>query len=98
MDNPRSKNAKESIDAFYDSMIDRALACEIEGSEIIIDPKGERYPIKLDSCDTHEKLVGWIVHLSRKRWITVLLIEMFILTAYDHHDLEAHPKLHPPGT
>jgi hypothetical protein len=97
MNKPRSIDAKEAANEFADGLIDRALACEIRGDEIIIDPKGMDYPIGLGRCDTHEKIVGWVLHLSEKRWITVLMIEMFILTACDRHGLEAQANLHPPG-
>ena len=42
------------------------------------------YRIPVDRCDTPAKLLGWILHLMEKRWITAGHMERLILQAAAH--------------
>ena len=46
------------------------------------------YPIDLDRCDTHFKILSWVKQLSSKAWITPEQIDLFI-----SHALYRHPRL-----
>lgn len=37
------------------------------------------YPIDRDRCDTPEKVLGWVLHLSEKKWVTPRMLREFIL-------------------
>jgi hypothetical protein len=66
----------------------RKLACLQDGF-IVIDPDHTEYNIELSRCDSYEKIIWWISHLSEKTWITVPMIEQFILLACHEHKLRA---------
>lgn len=51
-----------------------------EGAFIVIDEL-YRYAIPIDRCNTHAKLLGWVFHLSAKRWVTKPVLIAFIATA-----------------
>lgn len=36
----------------------------------LVHETGHEYCVPLDRCDTPEKLLGWLRHLSEKNWIT----------------------------
>ena len=36
------------------------------------------YDFELDRCDTYEKLISWISHLTRKTWVTSSHIKQLI--------------------
>lgn len=84
-----SVDAREAADRLSNRMIERAMACEIRGNEIIIDPNGAAYPVRLDQCASHEAIIEWVLHLCEKKWISVGLLEQFILEACSHHGLTA---------
>ena len=42
---------------------------------------GYPYNIELNRCDTPEKLLGWIMHLAGKTWITKSILRGFINAA-----------------
>ena len=49
---------------------------------------GYNYDIELSRCDTTEKILSWVLHLSRKNWMTGDMIHDFITTACDKHNLD----------
>jgi hypothetical protein len=49
----------------------------VEGGRIIMNVTSE-YDIDLNRCDTHEKILAWVVHLSEKAWITQEVLIKFI--------------------
>jgi hypothetical protein len=51
--------------------------CYVDGDHIIINP-GFEYQIALNRCDTPEKLLSWIFHLSEKTWMTTEVLHKFI--------------------
>jgi hypothetical protein len=59
--------------------------CRIEGHEIVFG-QGE-FGIALDECDTKDRILDWVVHLSRKRRVTSSTLHDFILLATSHHRL-----------
>ena len=50
------------------------------------------YDIELNRCDTIESVVGWVMHLIVKTWVTKEIIERFISIAVDHHKLKTEFK------
>jgi hypothetical protein len=36
------------------------------------------YPVEADRCDTPEKILGWVVHLSAKPWFTTKHLQLFV--------------------
>ena len=58
----------------------------VEGS-IVINVEYE-YVIELDRCDTHPKILAWVVHLCEKTWMTPDVLQRFVYLASNHHGLE----------
>jgi hypothetical protein len=46
------------------------------------------YPIELARCDTHAKILAWVVQLTDKTWITPEVVQRFIYLATQHHGLD----------
>ena len=45
------------------------------------------YNIPISKCDNMEKVLGWVIHLLEKSWVTKEIIDKFIQTALNHHNL-----------
>ncbi len=52
----------------------------IDGDEIIINVR-THYAIALKRADTHEKILGWVVHLAEKTWMTQQVTRRFVYLA-----------------
>ena len=59
----------------------------VSNGYITINVKYE-YNIELSRCNTHAKILAWVVHLAEKTWMTVELNERFILLAMAEANLE----------
>ena len=46
------------------------------------------YNIPIEECDTPEKLLGWIVHLCEKTWMSTLVLERFARIAANQSGFE----------
>lgn len=46
------------------------------------------YNIPLADCATHAQILGWVVHLCEKTWMTKEVLERFIKMACGKHGLE----------
>lgn len=57
-----------------------------DGKHITID-KSYEYNIAMDRCDTHAKIVAWVLHFSEKDWADAEIIHDFILCACKHNRL-----------
>lgn len=66
---------------------ENANLVKIEDGEIHLNDNGSAYSIELDRCDTFEKIVEWIYHLSLKPWVTTKHIRLFISHAARFHNL-----------
>jgi hypothetical protein len=58
----------------------------VEGDAIIFQEGGD-YEIPLDRCDTHEKIIARVLHLSGKNWVTLEHIVRFITLATHENKL-----------
>ena len=58
----------------------------VDGDRIIIDALYP-YEIGLDRCDTHEKILAWVVHLADKTWVNPEIMQRFALLAAGQHGL-----------
>jgi len=69
--------------------------CRIEGTAILIRYPDieEDYEVALSRCDTHEKIIYWVLHLSMKRSATPAILGHFVFLACDHHGIS--PSIHP---
>lgn len=60
----------------------RAGLCRMEGDAIVLaGPSGVidgEYEIPLDRCDDETKILGWVLHLAEKRWVTKDILVRFI--------------------
>ena len=61
---------------------DEKLAKQVYVSEgfLTIDVEYE-YNIEIARCNTPEKILAWVLHLSEKTWMTVEIMERFVQTA-----------------
>lgn len=54
--------------------------CYVDDGYIVLNVRYE-YEIALERCDTHEKILDWVMHLSCKNWFTMRLMKRFIIIA-----------------
>jgi hypothetical protein len=59
----------------------------VEEDHIVLNVHYE-YNIALNRCDTHEKILGWCIHLCEKTWMTPELIRRFAQIAAQANGLE----------
>ena len=64
-----------------------AKAVSVEGDVIVINVS-YKYEVETSRCDTPEKLLGWVVQLCEKSWMTCDVLERFILVAQKESDLK----------
>lgn len=43
------------------------------------------YPITLDQCDTHEKILSWVLHLAEKNWMDKGSLRLFATEALERN-------------
>ncbi|HGJ5860615.1 MAG TPA: hypothetical protein ACHBX6_13190 [Arsenophonus nasoniae] len=48
------------------------------------------YEISSSACNTPEKLISWVFHLSEKRWMRTDLLNHFIRVASQHSNISLH--------
>ncbi len=48
------------------------------------------YWFDLDRCDTHEKLVCWVLHLSEKNWFDIKTMRQLIIGVCGQCDLKKY--------
>lgn len=67
-------------------------ACRVEGEYIILSNGNDDadYDVSLSKCNSHSSILGWVNHLSEKKWITILHLRQFIFLSCEYHDLDAH--------
>lgn len=61
----------------------KAVVREENGCFELKTPSGYWYQVDCNRCDSTEKLLGWILHLAPKKWVTHSHIEELILRASD---------------
>ncbi len=59
----------------------------IENHIVITTPNDQEYSVPLSRCDTYEKILSWVYHLSEKTWVTTEVVNEFIKTALNEHGL-----------
>lgn len=48
----------------------------------------DAYNIHIERCNTHEKILAWVFHLTEKSWMTKEILRHFIRVAHDESGLE----------
>lgn len=62
--------------------------CVIVEDSIALPSQGEEpYYILLSECADYPAIIGWMTHLSDKRWVTSKILLRFALIAARYHDL-----------
>jgi len=89
-ENFQRRLARVVIKEFFDNeeQLRKKVALDKRGN-IVIDI-GSPYRIELSRCNTHEKIVDWVLHLSEKVWITPAIIQRFIELAAQENGLAIH--------
>ncbi|MFV9667899.1 hypothetical protein ACNY68_02760 [Pantoea sp. KXB25] len=59
---------------------------KVVGNEIIINVN-HPYHIPLEECSTHQGILHWVWHISKKTWMTTEVLQKFIEVACDYHKL-----------
>jgi len=59
----------------------------VDGSKIVL-AEGGSYEISLARCNTYEKITRWSLHLAEKNWMTLEVLNRFILLAIKGNELE----------
>ncbi|HIH4928439.1 TPA: hypothetical protein ACYSAK_001830 [Proteus mirabilis] len=57
---------------------------KVEGNHFVFqlsDNEIDQYEISISSCNTPEKLLSWIFHLTEKQWMNTELLRYFIRVA-----------------
>ena len=49
------------------------------------------YEISLEQIKTPEHLLGWVVQLAPKNWVSTELLEVFVIVVSGHKGWEIHP-------
>ncbi len=63
----------------------------VEDGHIVINTKvGGKYRIALKRCNTYKKIIRWLLHLSEKTWMTVEIMEYFIIVACEANQIDIH--------
>lgn len=52
--------------------------------------KGSYYPIEKDRCRSYSSILSWVLHLSKKGWVTKEMLSEFIIRATNHAGLSPH--------
>jgi len=60
---------------------------QIIDDHIVIAKPGDEFSIPCAKCNTYEAIIGWVLQLTSNSWVTKDLIEKFIETALNHHNL-----------
>lgn len=71
----------------YEARMSKAVY--IEDEHVFINVKDE-YNIALSRCDTREKLLEWVYHLTEKNWMSREVLRRFMEVAAAHHGYELH--------
>lgn len=58
-----------------------------EGHIVIPMPASNEYNIPLTECKSYESILGWVIKISEKSWVTREIIEEFIKTALKQNKL-----------
>lgn len=53
--------------------------------------EGSEYNIELARCNTPEKILGWVFHLTKKTWMTKVILIRFIEVACQAHSIKIMP-------
>ncbi len=74
-------NLDSDLDDTYE---ENMKICRIDGDSILLADGDNWYPIEFSRCDSHEKIVGWIQHLTDKKWITPKHLSLFLAHVFSH--------------
>ena len=74
----KGPNGKHYINIFWNPFFDRP-------SQKYINDGGDYWFDYEDRCNTPEKLINWIDHLSKKRWCTTNMIREIVSAINKHH-------------
>ena len=57
----------------------------------VVFSEGGDYYIELSRCDTPEKLIAWLYHLTEKTWVTSEMIHEFLRIVSRECGVAVHP-------
>ena len=61
-----------------------------DGDIVFMYPSGGgSYEIVKSRCDTHAKILSWVLHMGQKSWVTTEAIQKFILLAIQTNGLKS---------
>jgi len=89
--NPEILSMKELEKKYVEYIKEMQRICSIKDNAIVFDI-GFEYEIELSRCDTPQKLLSWVYHLSEKTWMTRDIIHYFIRLAAQHHGIDIKIK------
>lgn len=81
------KHISEGVNAFMKS----ASLVTVDGAYFIInrfENDDMEYEVPISECDTAEKLVNWIFHLTEKQWMTREIMREFVRRACNQSNIE----------
>ena len=88
-DNDMDDGLEGSDRSWIDEHKERINRVSIEGNHVIIRfAEHNEYEILLAKCRTHEEILGWILHLSEKNWMTMELTRLLILKVCSHAGIQ----------
>lgn len=70
---------------------------ELMAKRVVVDEEGYIildgwYEVEMSRCDTHEKILGWVLHLSEKDWADRAFLRHFVAVALSEAGL-GHPHV-----
>lgn len=86
------ENIFESLGAELEQETKENLSlCKAENEAVLLNDGAENwYEIPFSDCDSHEKIVRWVFHLTTKDWITTKHLHLFLCQVFVRF-----PKLAP---
>lgn len=88
---PEFLSMEDLAERVKQDLVKESALCQVADGHIsLADYPGDtpNYDIALDRCNTPEKVLGWVYHLSEKTWITSDHIRAFIKMACREHGFD----------
>jgi hypothetical protein len=68
---------EDGFEKYLKSMEDLAKTVMVKDGCIVINVHYE-YSIQISRCNTHEKILGWVYHLTEKTWMSRDILRYFV--------------------
>ena len=81
------KSFSEVMDDFKKLKPYDGVFIDNDGDIVFKLPTGSIYEIEKTRCNTFPKIIGWVMHMTEKNWVTIEAIRKFIYLAAETNGL-----------